>query len=140
MKRPKVSAKIPCSDQPSSLPLATRSSPLSLSASLSTRALLSVLITASGLGLCSGSATAQTAPNINYDSNTGAVQVNNNAFNIQTGVLENTSNIPLPAGLPTATRDGLAQPTNSQLMAPNSVELTPNVAYINQSLNVTTQA
>ena len=131
MKRPKVSSQILSSHQPSSLPSVIRSSQLSFSA----KALLSVLIAAGGLGLSSGSATAQTSPNVNYDSNTGSVQVNNNAFNTQTGTFENTSNIPLPAGLPTATRDGVAQPVNSQRMAPNSVEITPNVDYINQSLN-----
>ncbi len=101
----------------------------------STQALLSALVAVGGLGLNARSAVAQTSPTIYYDSNTGVVQVDNNAFDIQTGALENSSGIPLPAGLPTTTRESVAQPTNSRLLAPNRVELTPDVDYINESLN-----
>ena len=131
MKRSKVSAQILSSHQSSSLYSGDRNHRLSLP----TKALLSILISAGGLGLSSGSATAQTSPNIVYNSNTGSVQVDNNAFNIQTGDFKNSSNIPLPAELPTVTRDSIAQPANPQLMAPNSVEITPDVDYVNQSLN-----
>ncbi|MGB3296622.1 MAG: hypothetical protein WBA76_00025 [Phormidesmis sp.] len=103
--------------------------------SFSAKALLSALTIAGGLGMTMQGAIAQTSPNISYDSNTGAVRVNNNAFDIKTGAFDNAADIPLPSGLPTVTRESLSQPTNPLLRSPNSIEITPDVNYINESLN-----
>ncbi|MEL6816044.1 MAG: hypothetical protein AAFP03_14725 [Cyanobacteria bacterium J06598_3] len=100
-----------------------------------TAALLAILIATGGVAFSGQSALAQTASNVNFDPISGAVQVDNNAFDIQTGALENDSDIPLPALLPTETREGLAQPVVDGKLAPNTVEFTPDVTYINQSFN-----
>ncbi|MGC1308883.1 MAG: hypothetical protein WA885_16775 [Phormidesmis sp.] len=94
-----------------------------------------MLIATGGLVLNAQNVRAQTAANINYNSATGVVQIDNNAFNIRTGELNNTSNIPLPALLPAKTQEGEAQPISPTRLAPNSVEIRPNVDYINQSFN-----
>lgn len=98
-------------------------------------ALLAILIATGGVALSGQGALAQVANNVNYDAASGAVQVDNNAFDIQTGALDNDSDIPLPALLPTETREGMAQPVIEGKFAPNTVELTPDVNYINQSFN-----
>jgi hypothetical protein len=100
-----------------------------------TNVLMSVLMITVGISLSAQEADAQNSPSIYYESNTGVVQLDNNAFDIETGAFSNTSNIPLPAALPTLTREGVKQPTNSRLLAPNSVELTSDFNYINQSFN-----
>jgi hypothetical protein len=97
--------------------------------------LMTVLVITGGASLYAQEAAAQTSPNIYYEGNTGVVQLDNNAFDIQTGAFTNTSNIPLPTLLPTSTRERVAQPTSSTLLAPNSVELTSDLNYINQSFN-----
>ncbi len=78
-------------------------------------------------------AIAQPNPNVVRDSS-GAVRVDQNAFDIRTGPLTNTSNIPLPAILPATTSEGVAVPV-SRGQAPNSIEIRPNVDYINESFN-----
>lgn len=91
-----------------------------------------------GQGLYAQGAMAQatgSSPTINYDESTGAVQVDINAFDLRTGPLENDSKIPLPAGIIESTQQGVAQPVFSDRFAPNTIEVTPDVDYIEQSLN-----
>jgi hypothetical protein len=97
--------------------------------------LTAMVVAIASLGLGGQSAIAQVT--INRDANTGAVQIDRNAFDVETGPLTNTSNIPLPAGLPTGTREGQELPegfVNNQL-APNSLEITTDYEYINRSFN-----
>ncbi len=74
---------------------------------------------------------------MNRDANTGAVNVNQNAFDIKTGPLNNTSNIPLPAGLPTDTANGVRLPVGfvDGQLAPNSLDITTNYNFVQQSFN-----
>ncbi|KPQ37755.1 MAG: hypothetical protein HLUCCA11_01480 [Phormidesmis priestleyi Ana] len=91
-----------------------------------------------GLGVTSGlssqQATAQTVPNISRDANTGAVELEINAFSIRTGEFNNTSNIPLPSSLLQNISENRAQPTTSTILAPNNIELSVDTEYINESL------
>ena len=98
--------------------------------------LTAIILAAGGLGLTSQGASAQRA-SVNRDPNTGSVSVNQNAFDVNTGPLTNTSNIPLPAGLPVNTRDGRALPVGfvDQQLAPNSLNITTNYNSIQQSFN-----
>ena len=98
------------------------------------RVMLSMLLAASGLGAIAPPTQAQTAGSLTYDRDTGSVKIDNNAFDIQTGPLENTSNIPLPDGLPTQVQDRVSQPVFSDRLAPNSIELSPDVDYVDRSL------
>ncbi|PZO08602.1 MAG: hypothetical protein DCF25_22165 [Leptolyngbya foveolarum] len=98
-------------------------------------ALLPTFLAMGGLGAIAPSAQAQTAGSLTYDRDTGAVRINNNAFDIQTGKLENASDIPLPDGLPTQVQDRVSQPTFSDRLAPNSIEISPDVDYVERSLN-----
>ncbi len=102
--------------------------------SSSVTALASVLIAVGTLGIGAQGAIAQAAPNVTRDSS-GAVRVDNNAFDIRTGPLTNTSNIPLPASLPSSTSEGVALPVSPGQLAPNSIEIRPNVDYITDSFN-----
>ncbi len=100
------------------------------------RYLVAVILTAGGLGLSGQGALAQRA-RINRDANTGSVTVNQNAFDIQTGPLTNTSDIPLPAGLPNGTREGQALPVGfvEGQLAPNTLDITTNYDFIQRSFN-----
>ena len=98
-------------------------------------AMVALLLATCGLFLASSKAIAQTADNIRYDAATGAVSIDNNAFDIQTGAMENTSNIPLPAQLPTQVRERVAQPVSANILAPNTVDILPDVDYINRAFN-----
>ncbi len=103
----------------------------------STATALAFLMVTCGLALSSKEAIAQTTSSapITRDAASGALQVDNNAFDIQTGALENTSNIPIPTQLPAHTREGEAQPTNREILAPNTIEISPDVDYIDQAVN-----
>ncbi len=101
---------------------------------------VALLIATGGLGVAHQTAQAQQSPNIVFEPSTGAVELDNNAFDIKTGDLGNASNIPLPDGLPAQTREGISVPTTFELQSPNSVELTSDSDFINESLsNVLTQ-
>lgn len=65
----------------------------------------------------------------------GNVFLDNNAFNFRTGEQANDSNIPLPVPLPRDLQEGKAQPVDRNRQAPNTVELTPDVEYIENSLS-----
>ena len=104
----------------------------------STAALMALLVATGSLTLTAQSAMAQvtaTGATINYNAASGAVGIDNNAFDIQTGAFENSSNIPLPSILPTQTQEGVAQPVRLDVLAPNTIEITPDIEYINQSLD-----
>lgn len=96
--------------------------------------LAALLFAVGGLGLSGQSAQAQVT--INRDANTGAVQIDRNAFDVETGPLNNTSNIPLPSSLPENTEEGRPLPgfVDSQL-APNSLDITTDYEYVNRSFN-----
>jgi hypothetical protein len=96
--------------------------------------LAAMMLAIGSLGLSGESAIAQVS--INRDPNTGAVEIDRNAFNVETGPLTNTSNIPLPAALPIQTREGQALPdfVEGQL-APNSLNITTDYDYINRSFD-----
>jgi hypothetical protein len=101
--------------------------------------LMAVLVATGGLGLAAQGATAQEViaqtPTIVYDSVSGSVDVDNNAFDIRTGEFSNESNIALPSALPGVSMEGVSIPTRSGQLAPNSVNITADVTYINQSFN-----
>ncbi|MGB3300997.1 MAG: hypothetical protein WBA76_22235, partial [Phormidesmis sp.] len=102
-------------------------------------ALLSLLLATGGLGVGVQSAIAQEvvsqSPTINYNSVTGSVNVDRNAFDIRTGELRNGSNILLPNELPKVSKDRVSIPARPGVQAPNSIETTADVDYINQSFN-----
>ncbi len=81
--------------------------------------------------------TVQTTPagTLTYDDSSGSVHLDNNAFDIQTGALENSSRTPLPSRLPIDIKEGVAQPVNRDRLAPNTVEISPDLDYIDQALN-----
>ncbi|EDX84040.1 hypothetical protein S7335_1737 [Synechococcus sp. PCC 7335] len=82
------------------------------------------------------SALAQSAPrNVPIRSDDGSVWVNNNAREIRTGPLRNSSNTPLPASLPTSTAEGVAVDVDMTRLAPNSIEIRPDVSYIEETFN-----
>ena len=95
----------------------------------------SVLFVAGGWGAIAQSVNAQNTGALSYDQTTGAVRIDNNSFNLQTGELSNESNIPLPDGFPEQVRDRVAIPTFSDRLAPNSIEIRPNVDYVRQSFS-----
>lgn len=95
--------------------------------------LTAVLLPTTGWVLSSSEAIAQTS--VTLDSNTGQVQVDRNAIDVRTGPLGNSSNIPLPAELPSSTRPRFSQPVDTNRLAPNSIEITPDVDYIERELN-----
>ncbi len=75
------------------------------------------------------------AQTIHRDSETGAVRVDNNAFDINTGPLEDSSNIPLPADLLGETYEHQAQPVVPGAWSPNSIEMRLDTDYIDRSFN-----
>ena len=103
--------------------------------------LTALALAAGGLGLSGQSAIAQREVRINRDPNTGTVEIDQNAFDLKTGPLTNTSNIPLPPGLPDGTVEGQSIFPAAEfvpgLLAPNSVELTTDFDFINQSFTNT---
>ena len=109
-----------------------------LSPVFSTVALAAALMATQGLGmqgLGMQPAIAQTAPTVTRDSS-GAVQVDRNAFDIRTGPLTNTSNIPLPEGLPAGNSpEGIAVPVSPNQLAPNNIEITADLDYIHDTFN-----
>ena len=64
----------------------------------------------------------------------GGVFLDNNAFDFRTGDLENESNIPLPNRLPRDIEEGKAQEVDRSRQAPNTINLTPDVEFIERSL------
>ncbi|MGB7487790.1 MAG: hypothetical protein WA901_16490 [Phormidesmis sp.] len=69
-----------------------------------------------------------------HDAASGSVYIDNNAFDIQTGILDNTSAIPLPTQLPIDIKEGVSQPVTRDRLAPNTVELSPDLDYIDRAL------
>ena len=68
---------------------------------------------------------------VNRDAATGSVTVNRNAYTLETGPLLNTSNIPLPAFVPSQTAVGQPIPTLADgTLAPNSVIFGTDLDYI----------
>jgi hypothetical protein len=102
-------------------------------------ALMAILVATGGLALAAQGAIAQEVPTptptIIYDSVSGSVEVDNNAFIIRTGDFSNDSNIALPSTLPSVAMEGVPLQTRSDIQAPNNVEITADVTYINQSFN-----
>lgn len=97
--------------------------------------LLFVTLVSGAFGGVARSASAQSVGAINYDRETGVVRVDNNSFDIQTGKLTNESNIQLPDGLPAQVQDRVPIPVFPDRLAPNSVELRPDVDYVERSFN-----
>lgn len=64
----------------------------------------------------------------------GNVEVNRGAFTLRTGELTNSSRIPLPTVLPPAGNTGSVTVDTTKL-APNSIDITPNLDFINQSVS-----
>ncbi len=97
---------------------------------------VAVLAATGGVGLMAQGTLAQSSPaNIQFDSGSGAVRVNNNAFILQTGEFNNTSNIPRPAGLPATVQEGVGIEVLPNTLVPSTVELRTDVDYINRSFN-----
>ena len=99
-----------------------------------------MLLATGGLGVVTRGAiaqeaAAQTSSTVMYNSATGSVNINQNAFTIRTGELRNASNIELPDALPEASKNRVSIPPRPGVLAPNSVEITADVAYINRSFN-----
>lgn len=100
--------------------------------------LMLIALNVGGLSLIAPRAIAQSAPVIPGETvrqPSGAVGVDNNAFDLQTGDLQNGSNIPLPSSLPTQTSEGQAIPVTREQLAPNNIEIRPDVEYIERSFN-----
>ena len=95
--------------------------------------LVALLIVIGSSGVGARGAIAQTAP---VRDSSGAVQFDRNAFDIRTGPLTNTSDIPLPAVLPTSTAEKIPVPISPGQLAPNSIEIRPDFDYINNAFNV----
>ncbi len=72
--------------------------------------------------------------NITRNDETGEVQIDNNSFDIRTGPLQNTSNTPLPSELPDSVTQGVAVDTDPTRQAPNTIELSPDIEFIDNSL------
>lgn len=79
-------------------------------------------------------AVAQIPPNEPIRNPDGSVRVNNNAREIRTGPLRNGSNTPLPTLLPDDTDEGEAIDVDRTMQAPNSIEIRPDVSYIEENL------
>ncbi|MEL6469897.1 MAG: hypothetical protein AAFQ74_09230 [Cyanobacteria bacterium J06623_4] len=93
-----------------------------------------MLIPTAGLGLAvTPDAIAQEAT-VFLDPDTRQVTVDRNAFDIQTGPLDNGSNIPLPDGLVGPRQPTLSQPVFSDELSPNTFEIRPDVDYIERSV------
>ncbi|MEO0769610.1 MAG: hypothetical protein AAFY72_09280, partial [Cyanobacteria bacterium J06649_4] len=92
-----------------------------------------LILAAGGLVIGAQDVAAQVETSVGvmtFDPDSGFVEIDNNAFDIQTGEFSNTSNIPLPTPLPERTEEGVALPVRSDLLAPNTVELSPDFEYI----------
>ena len=74
---------------------------------------------------------------IDRNANTGSVQIDRRAFDIETGPLTNGSNVPLPDGLPTRTLEGVQIDTGfvDGALAPNSVNITTDFDFIQQEFS-----
>ncbi len=99
-----------------------------------------LLLAIGGVGASAPLAAAQTAPpagppNVPIRNDDGSVRVNNNARDIRTGPLRNDSRIPLPATLPTRTTERVPVSVDRTRQAPNSIEIRPDVSYIEESFN-----
>ncbi|MGF1568106.1 MAG: DUF4114 domain-containing protein [Nodosilinea sp.] len=89
-----------------------------------------LLATVSGMTLAP---TARAIPNIQLDAD-GAVHIDNNAFDLSTGDLENSSNVPLPDGLIQQRHNTQAQPVRADQLAPNTLEIRVDTDNVNQQL------
>ncbi|MEM6450617.1 MAG: hypothetical protein AAF703_09920 [Cyanobacteria bacterium P01_D01_bin.105] len=89
-----------------------------------------------GGGVVGEQAIAQTDISVNRDPATGSVEIDRNAFEIETGPLTNQSNIPLPGLLPPSTSEGVALPefVPGQL-APNTVDIRTDFDFIQESFS-----
>ena len=130
---------------PNTCPSATELSLVKMSATTpfgrrSAAVLAAALAAVGGLGLGGREAIAQSVTEgggsggLDYNQETGEVFLDNNAFDFRTGDLSNESNIPLPVPLPNNIQERTPQPVDRSRQAPNTVELTPDVPYIEQSL------
>ncbi|MGB7085944.1 MAG: hypothetical protein WBD47_10345, partial [Phormidesmis sp.] len=91
---------------------------------------------ASSFSLYASTALAQTSrPNIPIRNPDGSVTVDNNARDIRTGPLQNTSDIPLPSILPAGTTNTVPVPVDTSRQAPNTVLTQPDLPYIERSFN-----
>lgn len=95
--------------------------------------LIAIFLMTGGLGL--GLQEGAIAQTVTRDPNTGSVSIPRNAFDLETGPLGNSSNIPLPSLLPETVSPGKAVPTNNtgglaNAQAPNSVNLRTNIQYV----------
>ncbi|MGB7250240.1 MAG: hypothetical protein WBC73_14980, partial [Phormidesmis sp.] len=124
------SHSVSCPLQPAKLAQAKRST--DEIQGLSYPAIAVLLLATGSLSLLTQPALAQTATR---DHDTGAVHVDHNAFNIETGPLENDSGIPIPSELLGETHEGIAQPVAPEGRSPNTIEITPDVDYIDHSFN-----
>ncbi|MEL6553839.1 MAG: hypothetical protein AAFQ63_10320 [Cyanobacteria bacterium J06621_11] len=110
-----------------------------LSEDCSTATVAALMIATGGLMSGSQSAIAQTlnegglSDNVTLNSD-GSVDVDFNSFDVRTGPQQNTSNIPLPVGLPTEVIERRALPVDRSRLAPNTIEITPDIEFIDNSL------
>ncbi len=100
--------------------------------------LITVIVVIGGWGVCSQEAIAQSVTDGGGDGrltvDNGEVRLDNNAFDFRTGPLKNESNIPLPSRLPRDIQEGRPQEVDRSRQAPNTIELTTDVDYVEQSL------
>lgn len=97
---------------------------------------VALLLAIGSLGASPRLVSAQNAePNVPVRGDNGAVRVNNNAREIRTGPLRNGSSIPLPTSLPTNTSEGVPLTVDRTRQAPNSIEIRPDVSFIEESFN-----
>ncbi|MEL6453408.1 MAG: DUF4114 domain-containing protein [Cyanobacteria bacterium J06623_5] len=68
------------------------------------------------------------------DPETGQVTVDRNAFDLQSGPLENDSNIPLPDGLVGPRQPTLSQPVIPGKLSPSTFEIRPDIDFIERSV------
>ena len=101
--------------------------------------MVAVLMVTGGWGICGQGAIAQSVTEGGADGrltiDDGEVRLDNNAFDFRTGPLENESNIPLPSRLPRDIREGRPQEVDRSRQAPNTIELTADVDYIEGTLD-----
>ena len=99
-----------------------------------------ILLVVGGLGALGEGAIAQSVTEGGAGgrlelSDDGSVFLDNNAFDFRTGELENGSDTPLPSPLPRNIIEGVAQPVDRSRESPNTIELTPDVPFIENALN-----
>ena len=98
--------------------------------------LMAVLVTTGGIGwMLQDEAIAQVT--VNRDPNTGSVSIDKNAYTLDTGNLNNDSGIPIPSELPAGTAINQAIPVIEGTLAPNSVILGTDAAFIRRSFSET---